>query len=381
MTISLNGMDAVSTRLFLPWTGAWIADVDFNLTLPTVPKGPAVLKIGEALAMGTIDPEASGKFGEKARARVVAGGGGWHRPVSARQFHNDAGVFDAAVISATAAEIGEKAVVATPSRLGVDYLRSTGPASRVLAGRDWYVDLLGVTIVGPRVPIPATPEIQILSWDPKEQRAELASDSIIAPGTILVSPLFGTATVRDVEQTFVDSGARATAWCGEAKASRLSSLFASLVREYGGTAHSRPHRYRVVAEGVDGRITLQAVDRAAGVPDSIALPPWFGLPGCTAKAMPGMEAAVVFLGGDPAQPIVVSFHGGDDTASGVATQASMAALFGAMVTFAGAMQAFCNAPAVAALSTATAQAAAGAAAALIPFLQAPATFSQRTKAS
>jgi hypothetical protein len=312
MTILLNGLRAVSARLFQPWRGAWSAEVDFDLGVaPVVPSGPAILKIGNAILTGTIDPDASGRFGEKAKARIIGGSGGWHRNVSARHFHNDAGVTSLAVITATAAEIQEPVVVAVPSFLGVDYVRCAGPASSVLAGLDWYVTAAGVTTVGPRVTLPATPDIDILDWDPFEQKAELASDSIIAPGTILVDPRFGSAVVRDVEQIFTDGKARATAWCSEDKPTmgKLAGLLASAVKGFGGIANLKTYRYRVLAQDGLGRLTLQAVSRTVGAPDSIAVPPWFGIPGVSATIVPGTECAVQFLDGDPAQPVITAFKG------------------------------------------------------------------------
>jgi hypothetical protein len=311
-TLSLNGLRAVSVRLFTPWTGTWTAEVDFDLAaVPVMPQGSAVLVIGTETLVGAIDPDGSGRFGEKAKARVIGGGGGWHRAVSARQFHNDAGVLTSTVVTATAAEVGERAVVALPQRLGVDFERTAGPASRVLAGLDWYVDATGVTIVGPRATLPVLPDVDILSWDGYEQRADLAADRLITPGTILVDAAgrFETATVRDVEQVFTAGSARAVAWCSGNKSSRLSTLLGSLVREHARVDTLKAYRYRVVTQGPDGRLTLQAVSRTAGVPDSIALPAWYGIPGVDTKVVPGTEALVVFMNGDPSQPAVVSFKG------------------------------------------------------------------------
>ncbi len=312
-TLLLNTFRAVSVRLLIPWTGAWIADVDFDLeAVPVAPTGAALLKIGETtVLLGTIDPRASGRFGQKGRARVVAGAGGWDKTVTARHFHNDAGLLSAAVLTATAAEVGEKLVQPIPSVLGFDFVRSAGPASRVLAGLDWYVDFSGVTFVGPRVPIPADPtSVEVLSFDPNTQRAEIASDAVIRPGTILVDPRFGTATVRDVEQTFNDAGARATAWCGETSTSRFISGLKSLAREATGLAHLKGYKYRVVAAGPDGRLTLQALRRAAGVPDSIAIPVWPGVAGVSVQVAPGTICIVEFVEGDPAQPVVRAFEPG-----------------------------------------------------------------------
>lgn len=384
-TLSLNGLTAVSVTLFHPWTGAWSAEVDFDLDTPIVPSGAATLKIGNAVLVGTIDPDASGRFGVKAKARVIGGHGGWHRAVGARQFHNDAGVTTTAVVAATAAEVGETVVVVAPKRLGVDFMRSAGPASRVLAGLDWWVSIAGTTTVGPRVPIPATPDVDVLSWEPQEQRAELATDTLIMPGTVLTNEKFGTATVRDVEQRFGADGARATAWCGPSAAPRLVSMLTSLVKERGGVANLKTYRYRVVAEGIDGRLSLVPSSPTAGIPAAIAIPPWYGLPGCKATALPGMEAAVVFLDGDPSQPVVLGYKGVDNLATGVATQASMAPFMTALAALNTTLTALIGPANPLALTLdptgALTGAVATAATALTVEAENPATYSIRTKAS
>jgi hypothetical protein len=345
-TLTLNGLDAKSVRLFQPWTGVWTAEVDFDLELvPVAPFGPATLVIGTTVLVGTIDPTASGKFGDKAIARVIGGGGGWGKIVSSRQFHNDAGVLPAAVIIATAAEALEPppAVTLPPVPLGVDYERTSGAASRVLAGLDWYVTLAGVTTVGaPRPQLPANPlDVDVLTYDPFQRRAEIATDTILMPGTILAGdPRFDTLTIRDVEQTFTpDGGARASAWCGDDAKPRLATLLAGMVAELGGTANLKPYHYRVVAQNpADGRLTLQAVVASAGAPDSIAISPWYGVPGVKATVLPGTEVAVKFLNGDPAKPVVDSFKPAIISApSPVARATAVASLVSALETFAAAM--------------------------------------------
>src|ERR1700692_3504289 len=145
-SILLNGLGAVSLRLFQPYNGVWWAEVDVDAAL--VPPGPASIVIGQnEPIVGTVDPLAQGTFGQKSGARVVGGGNGWQQSVPPQHFHNDAGLLGATVISTTATAVGEVAVVAIPQAIGADYVRIAGPASSVLAGHDWYVDLLGVTQV------------------------------------------------------------------------------------------------------------------------------------------------------------------------------------------------------------------------------------------
>lgn len=309
----LNALRATSVRILTPWTGVWFAEVDFDLgEAKTAPTGACTLTVGTSVLVGTIDPRSSGIFGESGKARVVGGGGGWDKPVTPQHFKNDAGVLSTLVLQATAAQVGEKVTEVAPTRLGPDYVRVAGPASRVLEGLAWYVNAQGVTVVGPRAPVAIPSTTDILTFDPSNQTAILAGDDLVVPGTVLTDTRFGTKTVRDVEQTFDDKGARTTAWCGDAapSTSRLISALRGMAKAAIRPEFLKAYKYRVVAPGADERPTLQAVDKAAGVPDSIAISPWFGLPGIGAKLKPGTEVLVEFIAGDPKSPVVRSFQKG-----------------------------------------------------------------------
>lgn len=314
-TLSINGIPAVSVRLLVPWTGVWIADVDVDLSIvPALPTGPVLLKIGERVLQGTVDPRLSGKHGAKATARVLGGAGGWDKTVRPLHLHNPAGVTSIAVITATAAEVQERAVVALPTVLGTDYVRAAGPASRVLSGLSWHVDFSGTTIVGPRVPIPMSPTVDILDWEPGEQLAEVGYSDILMPGTILLSPNMGPVTVRDVEQTFGPGGARAKAWCSASEprgaGGELGQALSDLAREACGVAYLRSYRYRVVVQALDGRLTLQAVSRTAGLPDVLPVAFWPSTAGVVAELVPGTIVVVAFLEGNPSLPIVTHVEHG-----------------------------------------------------------------------
>lgn len=322
----LNQLNVVSARILVPGTGTWIADLDIDLD-PSgiVPTGKAALTIGTSILLGTVDERSTGKFGQKAHVQLVGGGNGWDKIVPALHLHSDVGVMSTAIYSVTGASVGEVVVDAIPKRLGVDYVRTTGPASRVLAGVEWYVNNAGVTIIGPRIPQPFNPlSVDILEWDPNTKRAVLASEELIQPGTILVDLRFGTATVRDVEQTFSAEGVRCTAWCevatlalpklpgeqAEAPGHKLARALGALAREATSSVYLRPYKYRVVLQGADKRLTLQAADLAQSQPVPAILQQvsmWPGIPGASALVTPGTEVIVMFLDGDPAKPVVSGF--------------------------------------------------------------------------
>jgi len=315
----LGALNVVTARVSIPGTGVWIADLDIDLGLDgVVPSGRSILTVGTTPLSGTIDPRMTGKFGTKAHVRLVGGGGGWDTIVAALHLHNDFGIFSQAVLSQTAAEIGESVVDATPTRLGTDWVRTAGPAVRVLAGRQWYVDFTGVTIIGPRAPTPVSPSVDVLEWDPTTRRAELASDDLIVPGTLLVDTRFGTATVRDIEQTFEAGSARVIAWCEtgetttvpgaptEPSGGRLVRALSALAREASGAAYLRRYRYRVVTQGADKRVTLQIVQTTRGAPELLKdVDVWPGVASFKTTFAPGTNVLVVFVDGDAAQPIVV----------------------------------------------------------------------------
>lgn len=391
MTLSLNGLTVTKIDLWTPYVGTWVADVDLDLgTAGVVPTGKAVLVVGTQTLLGTIDPNAAGKHGERAQVRVLGGGGGWHKEVPAQQFHNDAGLLSSAIFVATAAEVGEVVTDLAPATVGngVDHLREAGPASTVFGAREWHVDpITGVTIAGPRVPVPQTPDVQVLQWDPIARIAEVASDTLLAPGTILVDANIGTTTVRDVRQIFTAGSARATAYCGSESKARLLTLLGNLVKQYGRSKLLGTYHYVVVSNGPDGRVTAAAKSREAGIPDAILLPDWYGVPGMNATPAlmaPGTECAVSFLDGDPAKPFVHAYRGGDELATGVATQGSMAAFMTALATLNTALTTLLNSvsnPASAALDPTFVMTNAVASAAVALTATIPAAFSLKTKAS
>lgn len=317
MTLLLNAVRAVSVHRHESWSGAWSADVELDLgDLPDLPTGPAILTIDKATLVCAIDPERSGRFGPTARARVVGGSGGWEKYIQGRHFKNDAGVLSTNVLSATAAEVLERVVDVVPELFPSDYVRTDDePASQVLKGRTWYIAPTGTTIVGPRPRVPATPDVEILSWDPQTRAATIKSDSILTPGTILVDLRFGSAVVRDVEQTWNGGGATATAWTMDpdaddpaAPGGELVGLMRAFAREAVGASLLGRTRYRVAAQGPDGRLNLVAFDPTTPVKalKAVAISP--AIPGLEVKVVPGTIVHVAFLEGKRSLPRVVDFE-------------------------------------------------------------------------
>ena len=247
-----------------------------------------------------------------ASVRVVGGAGGWDRSVPPLHYHVDNGVSSTSVYTGAAALVGETIVESAPSSLGTDFMRSAGPASQVFGDLDWYVDFGGLTQVGSRPAAVADASLTLISWDPVQQRAELVCDSFVLPGTVLSdSRLNGaTPTIRDVEQTWDASGSRVVAWCASNPVGRLLSALTNAVRVLGRTASLKVYQYRIVLEGSDGRLNLQAVNPSAGMPDTLPLSVWPGMQGDSAELQVGKLVLVHFYegpAGSPPQPVVVGF--------------------------------------------------------------------------
>lgn len=310
-------LQVVRTRLFVPWIGPWYLDLDVDLgTIPTLPSGKVVVTIGASNVLtGTVDPTMSAAMGEaKAHVRVVGGGNGWRNSVSRKPVQMDGGVFFAKVLMATATEVGEVATTANPAeQLDKAYIRMEGPASQILSGRQWHVNAMGVTIVGPRAPIVPVPgTLDILDWDGISHRLTAASDDIVWPGTVIVDPRIGQTVVRTVDQTWSDAGSQVHAWCSPdepAESNPGYAAVAAMIDHRVQRPYCVPQLYRLVRQDVMGRCVLQAVSPHANAPDMIPLSVW-GVSGISAMYTPGSEVLVSFINGDPNRPVITNWKDG-----------------------------------------------------------------------
>lgn len=315
--LSIDGQRATRLRIVRPWTGVWFAEADLDGTAgPVVPSGAVEIRVNGQVMRGTVDPSGSAKFGQRSTVRVLAGGGGWAKPVKPRHFHNDGAVRLSSVVRATASEVGEVADVRADEVLAVDFVRSgLLPASQVLGGASWHVDDAGTTVVGARAvePAPEAAAVRVLEWDPSSDRASITAAAFVLPGWTVEDARFGgPRTIRDVEQVFDSSGSTITAWCSPTspEASALVSALGGLVLGLSGVTYCKGYRYRVY--GMKGhRVELQAVSKVAGLPDVLPVSMRPGVPGVHADLALGAEVVVEFIEGDRTRPVVRAFVGKD----------------------------------------------------------------------
>lgn len=318
--VTLGGEPVSTVRLVLPDRGVWWADVELELA-PAL-SGRVALRIGDREWSGTVDAQRSGTHMERGRARLVGGAGGWGTLLDAKHYHSDAGVSARLVIEDAARGAAETVSIETAvgqRSLGIDYVRTAGPASRALADAlraaraTWWVDAEGVTQVAAARPIveadPSTYEV--LEANPAERTVTLACDDVAAVGvgSRLTTRLDTPVTVRELEVRVDVSAVRLIAR-GSPPSDGASALLRSLVENVTNEHVWGIWRYRVTQRSGD-RLELQAVRRDAGLPDVLPISMWPGVAGSHAQVALGAEVLVEFIEGDRTMPVVRAFAGKD----------------------------------------------------------------------
>ncbi len=316
---TVAGKRAVSVRLLTGNVGPWFAECELEVDAPL--SGQVTIEINGTRFVGSVDESSNGVFEGSRKVRVLAGGGGWARSVTARNYHNDARIKARTVADDAARAIGETIgdFVPAAERIGVDYVRQVGPASRVLedviGGIPWWVGYDGVTRVGMRSSSEAAVgSYDVLAYDPMSRCVTLGVVDVgaIQVGSILSKTLGGPQTVRELEIVADAEDLRVMAWCGGSAtgAGHLAELMRSIVQRTSDGRIWGKYRYRVVRMSTE-RVELQAVRKAAGLPDVMPVSMWPGVAGAHAELTPGSEVIVEFIEGDRTMPVITHFAGKD----------------------------------------------------------------------
>lgn len=318
MSLFLNGLSGLSMRWTATWNGVWIAEVDLapssSSSPDVVPSGRVVITTanGSITLSGTVDPTFSAAFADRRRVRVLAGGGGWSKPVRHQHYHSESSLQLREVLSTTAAAVGEIVVLLEPKSLGQDYVRHDGAAGQVFADLsvDWWVGLDGATRVGKRPELPAPPTVRILDWNASAGTMSFSADALVEPGTILTDARFGRRIVRKVEATVGDATVTGTLYVAETapKTGSVGEVYdaiASVARDATRIENSRFYEYFVDAMRGD---QAELVTITKTMPNLVPASVWAGISGYKAKLRPGSRVMVGFREGDPKKPFIAFYE-------------------------------------------------------------------------
>jgi hypothetical protein len=150
-------------------------------------------------------------------------------------------------------------------------------------------------------------------YDPLSRLAQVTSSSPIMPGAVIVDPRLssGALRVREVTQTWDESGASASLWLGDlattkTQGPRLANAIQALAISAMCPEILTHYKYTVVGQTPDGGYLLKS-EVSGPVPDAVPVVHWPGVPGLSCKLTPGSSVLVGFRG---REPVVVGF---DDT--------------------------------------------------------------------
>lgn len=313
--LSVAGHRALKARLMVPNQGPGFVEATLDEAVDVT--GRVDVRFADLEISGTVQDRAAGTFAMGAAVRVVFGGAGWPTILDPKHYHNDASVKASQVATDAARAAGEDLGTFEPgaAKLGVDYVRRAVAASTVLedaaGGVPWWVDYEGRTQVRER-PTGAAEGATVLEYDPRARLLTMAAVDLagIAPGLTVTDERLGEdQIIRDLEVIVEEGKLRIRAWCGDGARARgrLGGLLRDIARHAVSDRIWGIWRYRVVSMASDGRVRLQAVSKAAGLPDVLPCPQHPGAAGVHAELAPGSEVLVQFVEGSPTRPIVTGF--------------------------------------------------------------------------
>lgn len=176
---SLSGVRVVTLSLTIPLYGMWSADVALAGT-QAVPE-LVTLAVGNLSMHGAVYRQVV--FAGQRTLRLVAGFGGWRKPVRRQQYQLESGVRLSTVIGDAANAVGERVVVDVDRVLGRDWTRRAGPASdelRRVAGATWRIDSAGTTRLDAWPVRPVRSQFNVVDQDGGRGVVEVATEDYAA---------------------------------------------------------------------------------------------------------------------------------------------------------------------------------------------------------
>lgn len=304
MSLFLNSEACSSMKWTAGWNGVWIAEVDLmpsTVETDTLPSGRVAITSASGIALsGTVDANYSAAVAGLRRARVIGGSAGWSEGVRAQHYHREGGtLLFREVLSTTAAEVGEVAVLLEPITIGDDYVRHDGLASQIFADAkvDWWVDALGITRVGTRLELPPPADLQITDWHPDTSTMSFACSVLVEPGTFLVDQRFGRRVVHKVEALVSEGAVTGTLYVAESAPEKGSvHPLVDGIKQVANDAVKYARLYDYVVDGLDpvdaNKVHLVAMTKT--MPNLVPVNVWAGASGYRAKLRPGTRVLVGF---------------------------------------------------------------------------------------
>lgn len=211
--IMLGTSRVTACLVSMPARGVWDASVDLDEPAVLARDAAVTLKLGELELAGVVHD--GRPYAATARYQVHAGRGGWRKSVAGKSYQATGGAKLSKVLTDLARACGEEFVAGfgpgfTDRSVG-NHTRFPGAAGLVLAelaGRAWYVDDEGKTVIGDRVAGAA--RASVLDFDARTRRLDLDTDEPdkVRPGQTIE---FDGAQLT-LERVAVSMGKRLQVW-------------------------------------------------------------------------------------------------------------------------------------------------------------------------
>lgn len=325
--VTANGVLVLGGTINYPLTGAWTADLVIDQ-----PDGSGfgagtrvtVDADGSQFVVGTVDPNRTGDFLDAVHVRLIGGAGGLGTTATARSFVQP-GAFVSDVVNALISDSGETLSSNTDAGFLSTNLaawaitpRPVGQCLQVLIDivnrqtglqYNWRILSDGTLWIGQESWPTATGQFDILTQHPADASWDLGVDSpFVLPGTTLAD----VGQVGRVEHRIEASKIRQFVWQNIPNLDRgLPAMVKTIVKQQtAGIDYLAFYEANVVTQSSDGStLDVQPIDQRIAGLQRIQLR--LGIPGTVAKFAPGTTVMLGFKSGDPSQPYLHSFKGGE----------------------------------------------------------------------